>query len=445
MKQNGSQPIGNESMETESLAFREIREIPKSPHLSKDFSPNGERLRSSIRFRRQERMQKQRSLRSLANMLSQQNSYDSGGENNTPIENNENSEQVPNYFNYPKLQFGYLNDVIATENIRKSKPYGEKGFIIQVNDGSLTLNDVKDLNNCYSDDFDSSCDTSLNYIDPESLNSSVDMEIDHQRENRSETPVRNVWASMPIDKVDSITPEIFHDPLGIQKYSLDEVRENLNKCKTKLDALEIVEMTKIPKKLSKSSKTKPSKLSLSNTLTNHDKLSPTKSETVDSKPISVFTRLHPVSSPILNSRSSNNPKKISNLDSPTKNVPSKRDQQPKSNGSTRNYSKNTMSFIEKMNDGPFDRRQHPPQNGKTDERKTIQSNKKLNNFGKSNQNSRTGYPSDQPMELLTTKPPAPILNKKRNDSNNKTPTNRNPNDKTKKSNNLHSSPTRKRL
>lgn len=409
----------------ESLSFREINEIPKSPHLSKDFSPNGERLRSSIRFRRQERMQKQRTLRSLANKLSQQNSWDSGGENSTPNEN-EIIEPIPNYFNYSKMPFTYSNDVMPAER-RKSKPYGEKGFIIQMNDGALTLNDVKDLNNCYSDDFDSSCDTSLNYIDPDSLNTTTDAELDvvpMTIPNYLKSPMKTISFDTTLLEID-----------GPIAFSLDEVRDNLNKCKSKLDALQIVD-TKIGMKKLIKPKSKVPKVSLNDVFVNGDKQ---KQQSNESKPSSVFGRLHPLSSPALNSRSSSIPKK--SPDSPPKTITMKRESPVKSNGA-KNYCKNTMSFIEKINDGLNDRHLRLPQNGKVDDRKST---KKPNNNSKSNNSSYSR--SDQSMEMLTTKPPAPNSHKKRSDGN-KSSTNRNNdniNGKQKKTNNLHSSPTHKRL
>lgn len=419
----GNQRIKHECIEPmdESLSFREINEIPKSPHLSKDFSPNGERLRSSIRFRRQERMQKQRSLRSLANkLLSQQNSWDSGGENNTPNEN-ETIERIPNYFNYSKMPFSCSNDEMHEER-RKSKPYGEKGFIIQLNDGALTLNDVKDLNNCYSDDFDSSCDTSLNYIDPDSLSTTTELDaMPMMIPNNLKLPMKTISFDTTLLEID--------EPI---KYSLDEVRENLNKCRSKLDALEIVD-TKIGMKKLIKPKSKVPKVSLNDVFVNSDK----HRQSNESKPASVFTRLHPLSSPALNSRSSI-PKK--SPDSPPKAIPTKRESPLKSNGA-KNYSKNTMSFVEKINDGLNDRHLRLPQNAKLDDRKSI---KKPNNNAKSN-NSYSRL--DQSMELLTAKPPAPNSHKKRSDGN-KSSTNRNNdnlNGKQKKTNNLHSSPTHKRL
>lgn len=396
-------PSTNENASSEYSPF--IREIPKSPHLSKDFSPNGERLRNSLRFRRQERMQKQRSLRSLANLISQQSScsWDSGNENSISSANTDDfeSDRVPNHFNFTKLPLTDVNNIKPMG--KKSKPYGEKGFIIHVNDGSLTLNDVKDLNNCYSDDFDSSCDTSLNYIDPDSLNVTIESE---NSLNSTGTKIISP-KTLKNSSFEVVLPE--HDEsLDQIKYSLDEVRENLNKCKSKLDALEIVD-AKIPKKSTKI-KNKQAKVSL------NDMMSPGKKvdhfDMIVTKPpnMSVFTRLHPVSSPILNSRSSN-PKQIG--DQSTKKTGNKRNEtlngtakmQPK------NYSKNTLAFIEKISDGLNDRhlkQQQEKKNGNKKHVATVQ-------------------------EPLVRKPPAPTSPKKL------------PANAKQKKPTAHSSPTRKRL
>lgn len=404
-------PSANENAPSEYSPF--IREIPKSPHLSKDFSPNGERLRNSLRFRRQERLQKQRSLRSLANLISQQSScsWDSGNENSISSANTDDfdSDRGPNFFSFPKLPLTDANNIKQIG--KKSKPYGEKGFIIHVNDGSLTLNDVKDLNNCYSDDFDSSCDTSLNYIDPESLNVTIETEISPKS---IDTKFLSPKTLLKTSTFEVVLPEN-DESLDEIKYSLDEVRENLNKCKSKLDALEIVD-AKIAKKTTKT-KLKHSKISL------NDMLSPGRKvdhfDLVVTKPpnMSVFTRLHPVSSPILNSRSTNQ-KSIN--DQQSKKFQTKRnDTQQNGTGhnkmSQKNYCKNTLAFIEKISDGLNDKHQKVPdkKNG----------NKKIN--------------STTTADVLTKKPPAPTSPKK-------LPTTVRTNDKQKKSN-PHSSPTRKRL
>lgn len=397
-----------------------IREIPKSPHLSKDFSPNGERLRNSLRFRRQERLQKQRSLRTLANLISQQSSssWESGNDNSISSATNSTDEfdcdRTLNIFNFPKLP--HTDTTNAKPFGKKSKPYGEKGFIIQVNDGSLTLSDVKDLNNCYSDDFDSSCDTSLNYIDPDSLNATIENETSSKIVETTVIPPKSLKNStFEIAIIENDEPIE-----GKMTFGLDEVCANLNKCRSKLGALEIGD-TRVKK--SAKSKAKPVKnVSLNSVLSppHPSKKDPFEVVVTKSTNVSVFTRLHPVSSPILNSRSS---KQKSVVIDPSKKPPPKRNDTQNGVANkvpSKNYSKNTLAFIEKINDGLNERHQ-----------KTGQSDNKKNG-GKKNTTTTT-----LAQDVLTRKPPAPTAPKKflastRNG------------DKPIKSNS-HLSPTRKRL
>lgn len=405
-------PSSNENTHDHCSSFTTVREIPKSPHLSKDFSPNGERLRNSLRFRRQERLQKQRSLRSLASLISQQGScsWDSGNENSISSANTDDFDSDrggTNYFNFPKLP---VTNVHSVRQIGKnSKPYGEKGFIIHVNE-SLTLKDVKDLNNCYSDDFDSSCDTSLNYIEPDSLNIIEVENCPKLTETKFISP--NILKNSTFEVAQPDNDESFDEI----KFSFDEVRDNLNKCKSKLDDLEIGD-GKMAKKLTKI-KIKPPKVSLNDMLLPAKKINHFDMIVTKSSNMPVSTRLHPVSSTILNTRTSN---QKSFIEQPAKKFQNKRNDIQ--NGIThkmpsKNYCKNTLAFIERISDGINERHQKPVDKTK------MANNKKLNNT--------------TAQEILTRKPPAPTSPKKLS-----TPINRN-SDKQKKSN-PHSSPTRKRL
>ncbi|XP_030378072.1 LIM domain kinase 1 isoform X2 [Scaptodrosophila lebanonensis] len=111
--------------EKENVTMR-TKDIPKSPHLGKDFSPTGERLRDSMRARRRQR-----------------------------------------FLGAQQQRRGLTPETTSTERalkhaLKKCRPFGEKGFLVDLKPGAeLQLQDVRDLNN-YSD-FDSSCDTSLNY------------------------------------------------------------------------------------------------------------------------------------------------------------------------------------------------------------------------------------------------------------------------------------------
>lgn len=153
-----------------------IRDIPKSPHLSKDFSPTGERIRDSVRARRQQRMQQNRENQRKSQDCTKTVIDSSLGVEATmeksasePISLLVGPEPDTDKILHAvkdtlEKKRGQLNMLTAPERTPKIRPYGEKGFIINVNrEGALTLNNVKDLESC--SDFDSSCDTSLNYID----------------------------------------------------------------------------------------------------------------------------------------------------------------------------------------------------------------------------------------------------------------------------------------
>lgn len=428
-----------------------IREIPKSPHLSKDFGENGERLRNSLRFRRQERLQKQRSLRSLANLMSQQSSsqcsWDSGNENSISSANTDDfeSDRGPNYFHFTnKSQYCDTNQIAKTIG-KKPKPYGEKGFIIHVNDGLLTLNDVKDLNNCYSDDFDSSCDTSLNYIDPDSLNTTIEIENAPSPLPPPQIVVENKHFSSPKSFKNSsfeiAVPTNDAAPNDDKKCQYtDEVRENLIKCKSKLDALDI--SNKSPKMTKKSAKvkTKQTKVSLSDMLLplppvkrDHHHYNHHQFDVVVTKPpnISVFTRLHPPSSPNLNNNRSTNQKQ--SIDPPSKRAPPAKRNDAQNGTPKRNYSKNTLAFIEKISDGLIERHQKSGGGG------GQASDKKG-----SGKNMMANSTTVQQKEVLTRKPPAPNAPKKSTVAMPTSATTRIVIDKQKKSNpSSQQSPTRK--
>ncbi|KAH8289760.1 hypothetical protein KR054_010473 [Drosophila jambulina] len=136
--------------EKENLVIRP-QDIPKSPHLGKDFSPSGERLRDSMRARRRQRfLGAQEQRRTL-----------------TP--ETESKERA------------------LKQALRKCRPFGERGYLVDLQPGGeLHLQDVRDLNT-YSD-VDSSCDTSLNYQEVNSLPSTAAPEEEKEQE-KEEQPV----------------------------------------------------------------------------------------------------------------------------------------------------------------------------------------------------------------------------------------------------------------
>lgn len=246
-----------------------IRDIPKSPHLSKDFSPNGDRIRDSVRARRQQRMQQIRENHrksydnnpksdETASLSSATTIVGGGGmekslsepinlvtttaaSSSSPSVHVETAEILKAVKQTLELEHRNLNNLSAPpdRSLRKSRPYGEKGFIINVNNnGLLTLNNVKDLDNC--SDFDSSCDTSLNYIDVNGLPPPLPLPPTLMPEPAVETPAiaekllqqTNVMPAQP-------QPEPSSQMLSKSyKSALEELKSKLNICRNKLESLE---------------------------------------------------------------------------------------------------------------------------------------------------------------------------------------------------------------
>lgn len=105
--------------------------IPTSPHLRKDFSPNGDRIRDSLRAKRKQKI--------LLNRENQRKSLEASVEN----------------------QLQKCSEILSKKI--EDKPYdATEGYVIKLNtNGVISVNSVNDLDSC--SDFDSSCDTSLNY------------------------------------------------------------------------------------------------------------------------------------------------------------------------------------------------------------------------------------------------------------------------------------------
>ncbi|XP_050097436.1 LIM domain kinase 1 isoform X1 [Anopheles aquasalis] len=197
---------------TNGFVVVDSNELPKSPHLGKDFSANGDRIRDSIRAKRRQRMMlsrenQRKSLDSSAlvarlgcDRLTNEFSIDSGGDEGSasepislimttndlmamgttdaavistppPARERLSTDQVLASVKDTLERSGPLllerdrgeEEIPDTVSATRTKHYGEKGYIIQLKNGHLTLNNVRDLENC--SDFDSSCDTSLNYIE----------------------------------------------------------------------------------------------------------------------------------------------------------------------------------------------------------------------------------------------------------------------------------------
>lgn len=218
-----------------------LMDIPKSPHLSKDFSPNGDRIRDSVRARRQQRMQQNReSMRKLSDSRKKDETNVEPAVSLSDIQssNGECGDKKKNQ----------IDGNGCDDHGKKVRPYGEKGFIINVNGGLLTLNNVKDLDNC--SDFDSSCDTSLNYIEsnaPVEVASSVSIEnklaealkaLPEPVSQLNATPKPETGNVEPIHS--DITANSSNDIVRNKPYKsvLEDLKIKLNLCKSKLESLE---------------------------------------------------------------------------------------------------------------------------------------------------------------------------------------------------------------
>lgn len=232
-----------------------IREIPKSPHLSKDFSPNGDRIRNSIRARRQERMLKQRSLlEANSNATSPgPSSLGDQSEINSSFEREDSPapREISNDHLIDDAPLVRPNTFTPLKR-KRSRPYGEKGFIINIDDGLLSLNNVKNLDNC--SDFDSSCDTSLNYVDvnyPSFDSHSSAMKPTCKPPTTTTIIETTPTIEMPATAFSSsfdLSNNGGNDDVGANiahKNTLDEIKRQLNLCKTKLEALELADNNKL--------------------------------------------------------------------------------------------------------------------------------------------------------------------------------------------------------
>ncbi|XP_002042831.2 LIM domain kinase 1 isoform X1 [Drosophila sechellia] len=173
-------------VEKENLVIKP-QDIPKSPHLGKDFSPSGERLRDSMRARRRQRfLGAQEERRNL-----------------TP--DTESKERA------------------LKKALKKCRPFGERGYLVDLRAGAeLQLEDVRDLNT-YSD-VDSSCDTSLNYHDVNNLPAAQEDE--------------NAGKPGKAELLDESTNKPNNQESQHHRLAIDDMRTRLNQCRSKFEHLE---------------------------------------------------------------------------------------------------------------------------------------------------------------------------------------------------------------
>lgn len=131
---------------------------PKSQFLRRDFSETGERLRNSFRARRHKK--------SIQNKKHDQDNT----ENNVLLCDTSESEPL-SLIEITKEAKQSLFDVEKTlnkvnqklENDDRINQFDNEAFVIKMGDGVFTIQEVKKLENF--SDLDSSCDTSLNFIE----------------------------------------------------------------------------------------------------------------------------------------------------------------------------------------------------------------------------------------------------------------------------------------
>ncbi|KAL9705027.1 hypothetical protein quinque_008545 [Culex quinquefasciatus] len=204
-------------------------EIPKSPHLGKDFSPNGDRIRDSIRARRRQRMilnrENQRKSLDSSSLVLKLSSADCG------IVSADASVSEPT--SLIQVDTSALKEPPSTEDILNSvrdtlekdpdltrrddasprtKRYGEKGYIIHLNNGNLTLNNFE------------------LYIDLNGGSANCSFQTPKSNEDSFSKPVefRDVW-SVPAVKVSAVQPEAPRPEH--HKTTLEDLKTQLDLCR----------------------------------------------------------------------------------------------------------------------------------------------------------------------------------------------------------------------
>ncbi|XP_055902546.1 LIM domain kinase 1 isoform X2 [Eupeodes corollae] len=225
--------------------------IPKSPHLGKDFSPNGERIRGSIRERRQQKM------------LNEQNSSSPHRYMKQSSVSEEERHEVLNKSSEGTLKTDRVLEAVRCaledDNILNKKPkcksdmIGQKGFLIHKEEnGSLTLNSVKDLTEC-SDSCDTSCDTSLDFMEANSWVPSSSKLVDNnkivpQHHSQLTEQNENVNENEQIDSKANTKIQVKKNTAHKSyQMAIDDIRAKLNLCKSKFETLDEANRNNISK------------------------------------------------------------------------------------------------------------------------------------------------------------------------------------------------------
>lgn len=191
------------SFETQSM----IDLIPRSPHLSREFSDTGERIRDSFRARRRRKILNKKRLSEEKSDLDNASHIEYS--NNTILCDTSESEplsliEITNDANQ-QLQnvektLNEVSETLMYQSLKANRTnvYGKEAFLIKLNDGILSINNVKNIENV--SDFDSSCDTSLNYIDNNTLGANTSFILSFN-ENVIDTPILKNNICHNVDKI----------------------------------------------------------------------------------------------------------------------------------------------------------------------------------------------------------------------------------------------------
>lgn len=251
------------SIETQSQSTFLPKSIPKSPHLGKDFSPNGERIRGSIRERRRQKMLKEQNNKNFSphKFLKRSSQEDIEENKRNDVINNLSGEVTLKTDRVLEAVRSALEDdktLLTRSKCKNNDVIGEKGFLIHKEEnGSLTLNSVKDLTEC-SDSYETSCDTSLDFIEANSCcvqspskileNDSVlsvasekNVETQNEQSDRCKTPTPSPTAINTKIQVKKSTAQKSY------QMALDDIRAKLNLCKSKFETLDEANRNNISK------------------------------------------------------------------------------------------------------------------------------------------------------------------------------------------------------
>lgn len=130
-----------------------------SPHLLKDFSPNGDRIKDSKRARRHNaRTCRKVSKESDEHCMVDPNEGQPMSLLGIEVRENETAEET-----LVKVKNQLLQYVLETTKAHEPIRYDQRGFLVKIKNGELDINNLQFVD--HLSDIDTSCDTSLNNTD----------------------------------------------------------------------------------------------------------------------------------------------------------------------------------------------------------------------------------------------------------------------------------------